>query len=150
MLPDQPLLRQALRPVAREQDCQVYASDLKVRVGMNRIYCPDVVVVCGDDEPDDYVTTRPCLIVEVLSPSTSGTDCREKLQAYRRIAGLREYFIVDQQQPAVERHWTNDGVTWWNAVYTSNDVPAECLAHRLAVSSIYRDIRFEDASTPDR
>lgn len=133
---------EALRPLARERGCRVYANDLKVRVGPRRIYYPDVVVVCADDDVDEYVSAKPCLVVEVLSPSTSGTDRREKLQAYRQVDGLREYLIIDQQQPSVERHWTNDGVTWWNALCSSDAVPIECLTHRLSVSAIYRDIQF--------
>ena len=96
----------------------------------------------GQQRGRGFMRVAPELVVEVLSPSTSGTDRREKLQAYRQADGLREYLIIDQQQPSVERHWTNDGVTWWNALYSSDAVPIECLTHRLPVSAIYRDIQF--------
>jgi Uma2 family endonuclease len=134
---------EVLRPVARAHGCRTYANDLMVRVDPTRIYYPDVVIVCSEDGDDDYVTTRPCLIVEVLSPSTSGTDQREKLQAYRQVDGLAEYLIVEQRFPSVERHWTNDGKTWWRAAYTADSVPIACTDHELPVSAIYRDIAFE-------
>lgn len=40
---------------------------------------------------------EPCLVVEVLSPSTARFDRREKLFGYREIPTIQEYLLVGQK-----------------------------------------------------
>jgi Uma2 family endonuclease len=85
-------------------DCQVFQSDMKVGIqtlGDTRYYYPDVQVTC-EDETNTHYNTSPCLIVEVLSSSTSRTDRTEKLAGYRLISALREYVLCSQDSPLVE------------------------------------------------
>jgi Uma2 family endonuclease len=77
------LLRDAVRGGPR----RAFNSDMKVPT--NQVfYYPDAMVSC--DERDTKVTpenrfyeSHPCLIVEVLSPSTEKIDRGEKLSNYR-------------------------------------------------------------------
>ena len=39
----------------------------------------------------------PCLVIEVLSPSTARFDKREKLASYRGIPSIEEYVMVEQK-----------------------------------------------------
>jgi Uma2 family endonuclease len=82
---------------ARGTGCRVYASDMKLRVGPDRFYYPDVMVVCDPGDTDPYYKTRPCFLVEVLSPATEATDRREKLVAYQEIPTLRGYLLLDSE-----------------------------------------------------
>jgi Uma2 family endonuclease len=93
-------------------DCQVFISDVKVRTPDDAMYYSDVMVVCESSSDDPYVEKEPCLIVEVISPSTEGTDLREKVAAYKRIPSLKAYLIVDQERPRVERHFRTDQGDW--------------------------------------
>ena len=74
--------------------CEVYQSDMRVKVNATGLYTyPDVVATC--DEPqfeDDQVDTllNPKVIVEVLSPSTELWDRGKKFKHYRNIPSLRE------------------------------------------------------------
>jgi Uma2 family endonuclease len=81
--------------------CEVYASDLKVRIqrDVNQMsYYPDVVVDCRPDSREMYFLRNPKLIVEVLSPSTHHVDRREKLQNYCSIDSVEEYVLVAQDE----------------------------------------------------
>jgi len=49
--------------------CEPFASDIKVKAGLNFFY-PDVMVVCDDKTEDDHYTEYPVIIIEVLSQST--------------------------------------------------------------------------------
>ena len=53
-------------------------------------------------------------MVEVLSDSTMETDRREKLAAYRKLPGLRAYWIVSQSEQRVEMH-ARDAAGQWRA-----------------------------------
>lgn len=98
--------------------CRAFMSDVKVRLknGMDHIfYYPDVMVACGQEGIEKYYLTRPTLIVEVLSPTTEGTDRREKALHYRRIATLEEYVLVAQETCEVTIYRRSDSwshVTW--------------------------------------
>lgn len=88
--------------------CETFMSDMRVRAAHRRDYFyPDVVVVCGKSEvEDEYEDTilNPTLIVEVLSPSTEARDHTEKWEYYRKLPSLRDYLLVAQDRPRVERY----------------------------------------------
>jgi Uma2 family endonuclease len=99
----------------RGSECQVFGSDLRVRVSSRMYTYPDVSVVCGKlqlaDEQKD-VLLNPIVICEVLSPSTELYDRGPKLQLYRTIPSLREYILVDQNKIRVEQYIRQDARTW--------------------------------------
>ena len=79
----------------RGRPCQVYSSDLRVRIEATDLSSyPDLVVSCGvleTSERDANAAANPLLIVEVLSESTEGYERGEKFAHYRQIPRLREY-----------------------------------------------------------
>lgn len=76
---------------------------MKVRIEKDAVsYYPDIVVTCNPQDKEKVLLTKPCLIVEVLSPSTENIDRQEKLIAYRKIEDLQEYVIVSQDNVQVE------------------------------------------------
>ena len=97
---------------ARGGACRVYSESVKLRVADDVIYYPDVMVACGPEGDDPLVEDDPCLVVEVVSPSTETTDRREKLAAYKRIPGLRAYLIVSQDRRWVESHLRGEDGVW--------------------------------------
>jgi len=73
--------------------CRVYMETVKLRKDI--FYYPEVMVACGSEPENPYYEDAPCLVVEVVSPSTESTDRREKLAAYKRVPGLKAYLILD-------------------------------------------------------
>ena len=71
----------------------------------------DVVVEPSTEPMDSLETERPAIIVEVLSPSTTGTDLNTKPGEYLGIATLDAY-IVSSQFEAAMLVWTrgDDGL----------------------------------------
>jgi Uma2 family endonuclease len=106
----------ALWNAARGGACRVFQSDMKVRAADDVFYYPDILVAC-DEPPEDpyYVEPGPCLVVEVVSPSTEATDRREKLAAYKRMPTLKAYLIVFQERQWVERHFRDEDGVWHKA-----------------------------------
>ncbi|MEQ1592258.1 MAG: Uma2 family endonuclease [Thiobacillaceae bacterium] len=96
-----------LRAALHGSGCQTFIADMHVRIAVqSSYYYPDVVVTCApDDLKSDASKTHiefPSLIVEVLSPATEAIDRREKMLAYRHIASLSEYVLIDQERRWVE------------------------------------------------
>jgi len=132
-----------LLPVAQQSGCDVFASDMKLRIeALRTFYYPDLIVSCEHMDDLAYFATAPCLVVEVLSPSTAAVDRREKLQAYLSISSLREYLIVHQRTRLVELYRKNDESEWdmhefdGSASFTIVSLPGG--AFKLNVEDIYR------------
>lgn len=94
--------------------CQTFINDMKLHVQtVDSVYYPDVFVLCGVGLAGERnLASDATLVVEVLSPSTAGTDRREKLAAYRKLPGLRSYWIVNQDERRVELHSRGDDGRW--------------------------------------
>ena len=126
---------------ARGGPCRVYGSDMRLRIGDQAVYYPDVQVVCDQAEAEHLYTSSPCLIVEVLSPSTSSIDLREKLLVYSGIASLRAYVIVFQDEQRVVRHYRAEGDAWFSALHSADSaVPIPCPEIALSVADIYQGL----------
>lgn len=126
-------------------NCETYFEGVKVQVRQATFYYPDVVVTCETDKEDeDYVLKFPCLIVEVLSPSTAATDKREKLIAYKLIDSLQEYAVVWQDEKRVELHRRNDD-GWLTSFFLqdTDEVEFPSIGLKTTVAEIYRNIKFE-------
>ena len=91
--------------------CEVYDSDLKVRVAdAGPFFYPDASIVGGNAQFDSGDCLRnPTAIVEVLSPSTGAFDRGDKFFHYRRIASMRHYVLVEQDRMLVEHFALLDG-----------------------------------------
>lgn len=121
--------------------CHVYTADMLVRIRFNSDdigYYPDIMVSCDKEPESDYYETRPVLIAEVLSPSTEGKDCLEKLASYSRIESLVEYLLVSQTERKITRHVFKDG-DYVTTVYKPDDfVYLESLDARFSLDVIYQ------------
>ena len=133
-------LYNAIRPHARERGCRVFFVEVKLQVSPSRIYYPDLMVVCDPSDTDDLIATRPCLLVEVRSPSTAAVDRREKASAYRQIESLESYLIVHQDQERIEHYYRDDERAWHIELLTDGTVTLRCPDMQLDVATIYDGI----------
>ena len=132
-----------LREHLRDRACRVFMADMKVRVAPADVYYyPDVIVTCDSRDQESYFKERPCLIVEVLSATTEGTDRREKFLAYELLESLEEYLLVQQSRREVElfRRKSADS-EWTKSVHTGGEeVALESLKLSLPLSQIYEGL----------
>src|SRR5260370_35834992 len=81
--------------------CAAYTSDMRVQVGIDRYYYPDVTVSCDENEAENALNS-PRVVFEVLSPSTEVIDRTEKLEAYRELLSVEDYVPVSSSRQMVE------------------------------------------------
>ncbi len=131
-----------LRTRLRGSGCQVFASDMKVRVETDNVfYYPDVVVTCNSQDTEKFFLTKPCLIVEVLSPSTENIDRREKLLTYKKIEDLQEYVLVSQDEIEVELYRKDRDNNWIRYILGKDDaVILDSVNLQLTMTEIYEDV----------
>jgi Uma2 family endonuclease len=135
---------------ARGGPCSVHTSILKVQIGEERIYYPDVQLVCGRVSGDALVIRDPCLVVEVTSSSTRRIDRREKLEGYRRLSTLKAYFIVEQRRRRVDRHWRESDGAWMHEEYVvDGEIPVPCIGGVLTLDEIYEGVELPNIAEPE-
>ncbi len=130
--------------LAGEGPCHVYVEAAKLRVG-DDFYYPDVMVVCDAAGGDEEFAYAPCVLVEVLSPSTARVDRSQKLERYRTLRSLRAYLIVSRRGRHVVRHWREAAdAPWQQADYAGRgEIPLPCpVPDVLTLDQIYRGIAF--------
>lgn len=76
----------------------VYPTDFAIEIGPDIRY-PDVVVERMHGEGSALSTETPTLLVEVLSPSSVGTDMTAKLAEYTSLPSLEAYIVASQDEP---------------------------------------------------
>lgn len=141
-----------VRPMLRGRGCKGYASDMRMAVfnpegaksKVGAYYYPDYFITCSkaDLHPDaTTIKKEPCLVVEVLSPGTEGVDRTEKLDRYRSISSLEQYWLVDQDRRRVVVY-SRAGADWLMTEHTADDavlvLPLPGLAIRLG--DLYEDV----------
>lgn len=100
----------------QQRRCEVYHSDMRVKVNPTGLYTyPDVVVVCGEplfEDAEVDTLLNPTVLIEVLSKSTADYDRGGKFEHYRTLASLQEYLLVDQDQCHVVHYIRQPDNTW--------------------------------------
>lgn len=125
---------------ARGGPCRVYISDMKLLV--RNVSYPDVMVAREPPETDNPTArSNPCLLVEVLSPSTGSTDRHEKMLVYQDITILRAYLIVHQDTQRVVRHYRGKDGVWRRADHvTDGAIAVSCPETDLTLARIYEGL----------
>jgi Uma2 family endonuclease len=137
-----------LRQQLRGRPCEAHINDLRVLIAARRLYTyPDVVVVCGEPAlADRYrdTLTNPTLLVEVLSPSTSAYDRGDKFGHYRTLESFREYLLVSQDRPLVEKYIRRPDGNWLLSDETdlAATIVLPSIQCQLAMAEIYDKVKF--------
>lgn len=93
----------ALHRALRGKRCTPFIAPTDVRLSETDVVQPDILVVCDPSKiTPSHIEGAPDLVVEVLSPSTSAKDLREKKRLYQRV-GVAEYLGVDPLEMYVQR-----------------------------------------------
>ena len=140
-----------LRVQLKGRSCEVYPSDMRVRIPRSTAYrYPDVIVICGqpqfEDEQHDTLL-NPTIIIEVLSPSTEAVDRGTKFGQYRKIDSLREYLLISQETPLIERYVRQGDTPFWllsDATGLEANLEVSSIECVLALAEVYDKVELEN------
>jgi Uma2 family endonuclease len=136
----------------RGSKCRVFNSDLKINILNTTNYTyPDLSVTCDDrDRENPLYITYPCLIVEVLSPSTEAYDRGKKFNKYRRNPNLIDYLLVSSDEMAIDIYHKNDAGDWLILSYRVGDVvELKSINLSLPIEQFYEEVVFESSIPKD-
>ncbi len=137
-----------LTSTLRDSQFEPINSDLRLWIPEHRrgVY-PDVMIFDGEPQLNDNrndEVLNPIVIVEVLSPSTADYDRQGKFRIYRSIPSFREYLLVEQDEPFVERY-SKQAEGWLLSDFNSleQSISLESVKIELPMAEIYRGVVFE-------
>jgi Uma2 family endonuclease len=141
------IVRLLFAALGEESGFELFNSDTRVHPpDAPSYYYPDLSIVQHEPQFDPAWQTatllNPCLVVEVLSATTRARDEGAKFVGYQRIATLREYLLVDQEQVHVRQWVRADHDEWTAHDYTRLDdvVPLASVPTHLALRRVYRRV----------
>jgi Uma2 family endonuclease len=132
-----------LHGAAAAAGCRVFISDMKLRIG-ELVYYPDLLVCCDASDDDPYLKYRPCLIVEVLSPSTERIDRGEKLGNYLRMPSVEAVLLLSQEAMLAELWRRQPDGGFAHEIHDSADavLSLPCPQLDVPLAEVYARIRW--------
>jgi Uma2 family endonuclease len=137
-----------LKLALRGTNYRLQSSDLRLWIPQyNRGLYPDLMIIAGEplfsDNRNDEIL-NPCLIIEVLSPSTSGYDRGDKFRYYRSIPQLNQYLLVSQEEILIESYSKTSENNWLLQEYTParGIISLDSLGISLNLVDIYEGVDF--------
>lgn len=140
----------ALRNHLKGRGCKVQISDAKVQIlDKNIFHYPDVVVSCDKrDQQAIQFLQYPCLIIEVLSPSTAGFDRGRKFKNYRSLETLKEYVLVDTEQLLIDCFRLNEQGIWELYTFDQNEeLQLKSVDFACSMELIYEGVTLPEDSS---
>jgi Uma2 family endonuclease len=141
----------ALRQALAGTPCRTFLTDMKLRpLGADDFFYPDVFVTCAEaDRALAQFKREPCLIIEVLSPTTAAYDRGEKFARYRRIASVREVVIVDIDTRRIDVYRRRaDGLFVLHAFEPGEDVVLASVGVTLTATVLFAEVPDAPPATP--
>ncbi len=143
-----------LRNHLRGKGYRILGSDAKLMTKTGVYYYPDVVVSCDDrDRNAQDFLQYPCLIAEVISPSTEIRDRSIKQQNYLFIDTLQTYIIITPDAPIIEIYqrcidqvWQYTPIAIEPTEFAQNDplIHITSIDLKFPLSLLYENINFAD------
>jgi Uma2 family endonuclease len=129
--------------------CQTFTGDTYVATAPATRRMPDLGVDCGKPDDNALVADKPALVIEVLSPTTSGFDLTVKLAEYQSLASLDYILLIDTESPNVHLYWRNESDHWMDEVLKGDDttVNLEKLKLSFSIADIYDGLDFRPRPT---
>jgi Uma2 family endonuclease len=145
-------LTQLVGRAIEDRPCSGFANDMRVKVDKTGLYTyPDLAVTCEKPEFEDGhfdTLLNPQMIIEVLSDSTESYDRGAKFGQYRQIDSLREYVLVSQKRPAIERFVRQADGSWnlTEAQGLDGVIALTTIGVTLPLATVYAKVDFEAAA----
>jgi Uma2 family endonuclease len=140
-----------LRNHVRGTGCRLYATDMKAHIeSLNIFYYPDIMITCDQRDTNfEYFKRYPCLIIEVLSPSTEAFDRGDKFSDYQELETLQEYILISQTRKRVDCFRRNCEGRWVLYSYQGNqELQFTSVNFSCFLADIYEDVSFPENVNP--
>ena len=130
--------------------CEIYISNMRVKLGSNFICYPDIVIVNGEPKFADNnydLLLNPTVVVEIFSNQTNSSDKTKKLENFLEMESIRECLLLKEDEMRVEHYARQNAKQWIYRIYNERDdvVSLDSVNCKVSVAEIYAQIKFKQA-----
>ena len=122
-----------------KSEFKISSEQVKLYIASENIFFyPDVMVALPEEQ--QYYSTQPILIAEVLSESTRNFDMVDKFIQYKKLETLQYYFLLEPEKHLVIIHKKTPETGWQTETYTSiaDIIELPALQISIALKDIYQ------------
>ena len=138
----------ALHTRLRGQPCEPFGSDQRLRippVGLSTY--PDISIICGELQQEMFdhdASVNPRVLIEVLSDSTERYCRGKKFHLYQQLESLREYILVAQDEPLIERYVRQENDAWLLTTFQGLEAELDfpTVGCSIPLAEIYEGVKF--------
>jgi Uma2 family endonuclease len=120
--------------------CETFIDGVGVATDDFSVRLPDVVMHCGEIDPEAMLADNPVILVEVVSPTSEERDVTTKLREYFSIPSVQHYLIIYDQRRYVIHYRRLDGDRLETSFVTSGELRLDPPGLQLAVAALFPEI----------
>ena len=142
-------LTAALHPQIAKGPSQTFTGDTYIAVSDHTRRMADLGVDCGNPADHAMTADAPVLLIEVLSPTTSGFDVTVKLAEYQALGSVQYILLLDTETPSVHLYRRGEDLRWADEIVEGLDASFDLvkLDVRLTLADIYAGLDFRSRPT---
>jgi Uma2 family endonuclease len=130
--------------------CDVYVSNMRVKMQNNVICYPDLILVNGEPSFVDQrldILQNPTVVVEIFSAKTESSDKSEKMESYLAMDSIKECLMVKEDGMRVEHYARQNAKQWVYRIYNEREdvISLESVNCKISLSEVYSQIKFGQA-----
>lgn len=130
--------------------CEIYISNMRVKLKNNYICYPDMVVVNGEPSFSDQnsdLLLNPTVIFEIFSNQTHSSDKTNKLESYLAMDSIKEFVLLKEEEMRVEHYARQNAKQWIYRIYNERDdvISLDSINCKVSVSEVYAKVKTKQA-----
>jgi len=135
--------------------CEIYISNIRVKLENNNICYPDIAIVNGEPSFADTaqdVLLNPTVLIEVVSNDMHSAVKTTKLESFLAMNSIRECFLIKEDEMRVEHYAKQNAKQWVYKIYNERDdvVSIDAIGCKISLQEIYAQIKFRHAELSSR
>ena len=129
--------------------CEIYISNIRVKLDNNFICYPDIAVVNGEPEFIDRnldVLVNPTFLVDVFSELNSSAKTT-KLESFLAMSSIKECLLIKEDEMRIEHYAKQNAKQWIYKIYDTRDdvISLDSIGCKISLQEVYAQVKLRGA-----
>jgi len=127
--------------------CEIYISNIRVKLDSNFICYPDIAVVNGEPEFTDRnfdVLLNPTFLVDVFSSEMNSSAKTTKLESFLAMTSIKECLLIKEDEMRIEHYAKQNAKQWIYKIYDSREdvISIDSIGCKISLQEIYSQVKL--------
>lgn len=130
------------------QKCEIYITNMRVRLRGNMICYPDISIVAGEAafaDAESDLLLNPTAIIEVVSQATQTMEKTQRLESILGMESIRDCLFVRLDEMRVEHYSRQNAKQWIFRIYNEREdvISLDSVGCKVSIQEIYSQVRMD-------